>query len=113
MRVADALAKAIRQIEEPVLVAASAEWAQFRPMEEIRAIDAQLLASLGGVDARAFEHAVAASGASMCGASVIACALETARRLGAVSARTVQYATSAEAGGDPYSSTGYAGVILS
>ena len=110
--VADALAKAIRQLEEPVLLVASAEFGQFRPAEDVRATDARLLASMQGMDARAFGEAVTSSRVSMCGASVIACAMEAARQLGATLARLVRYATSAEAGGDPYSSTGYAGVIL-
>ncbi len=112
MQVADALAKAIRQIEEPVLIVTSAEFSQFHPVDETRAMDARLLESLAGLDARTFSDAVTDARVSMCGATAIACALETARRLGGTSARTIRYATSADAGGDPYSSTGYAGLIL-
>ena len=112
MRLAEALAKAVRQVEEPVLIVASAELSQFRPSEEIRAADARLLDAMQGLDARAFGDAVLASGASLCGATVITCALEAVRQLGGTSARAIRYATSAEAGGDPHSSTGYAGVTL-
>ena len=112
MQVADALSKAIRQVEEPVVVIASAEFAQFRPVDEIRATDARLLESLSGLDARAFGDAVKESHVSMCGATVIACALEAVRHLGGTSARVMRSATSADAGGDPHSSTGYAGVIF-
>ena len=111
-QVAGALVKAVRQVEESVLIVASAEFGQFRPADDVRAADARLLESLSGLDARAFGDAVKDARVSMCGATVIACALEAVRQLGGTSARTMRYATSADAGGDPYSSTGYAGVIL-
>ena len=109
---AEALAEVIRQQPSPVLLAASADLSSFGPTEAVRLADGRLIDAITSLDAARLFREAAASDLPMCGYGAVSCVLRAAKRLGAAGGRLVQYATSAEASGDPHSATGYGGVLL-
>ena len=111
-QVAEALACVVRACSEPVLLIASADLTQYEQRRITAEIDAQLLDAIRTLNAPLFLERVESLKVNLCGAGPIACVLEAARLLGSLEAQRVRYATSADAGGDPYSATGYAGIIL-
>jgi AmmeMemoRadiSam system protein B len=110
---AAALAQVVRRVGEPVLLIASAEFSRFRPASVVRAQDERLAACLQGLHGGEFLHLVEEAGIAMCGQAAVASVIEAARALGARRCIQAAYATSAQAGGDPESSTGFAGFIVS
>ncbi len=111
-RVAQALAGCLARETEPVLVVASADLSHYEPRDAVAAKDAQMLEAILAFDAAAFLQRLRDLRVTTCAGGPIACLLSTVRRLGASQAELVRYATSAEAGGDPQSSVGYAGIIF-
>ena len=111
-RVAQAMAGCLAREPEPVLVVASADLSHYEPREAVEDKDAQMLEAILTGDAAAFLRRLRELRVTTCAGSPIACLLATVRRLGACQGELVRYATSAEAGGDPQSSVGYAGIIF-
>jgi AmmeMemoRadiSam system protein B len=111
MALGEALAQAVRLAEEPVGLIASADLSHFQSAAAGGAQDEQLLAALCAVDPASLRR-MAREGIAMCGDNAAAAVLEAARRLGATAGQTVAYGTSAQAGGDPDSTTGYAGILI-
>lgn len=111
-RVAQALAGCLARETEPVLVVASADLSHYEPRDAVAAKDAKMLEAILACDAAAFLQRMRALRVATCAGAPVACLLSTVRRLGASRAELVRYATSAEAGGDPQSATGYAGVVF-
>jgi AmmeMemoRadiSam system protein B len=110
--VAAAVAGGVRRLGEPVLIIGSVDMTQFEPGAEVARKDAALARALAGLDGEGFERQARASGAAICGAAAVRCALELVRRLGARGGEPIAYATSAETGGDPESATGYLGMMF-
>ncbi len=111
--VAHALAQVIRMQEELVLLIASSDLSHYEPCERSRAKDQALIDAVCSLDEARLIRSVHEGKALMCGYGAAACVLSAARTLGARSGRLVRYGTSAGAGGDPHSVTGYAGIIFS
>ncbi len=108
----DAIAQMVRLQEEPVLLIATSDLSHYRPHAQTIAADQPLIEAMKALDAgRLLQHA-AADGLAMCGEWAVACILEAATQLGAVSGELAAYGTSAEAGGDPGSAIGYAGMVI-
>ncbi len=106
------LAQVVRSAEEPVLLVASADFSRFRPHQVVAAQDERLAECLSALDGAAFLEAVASEGIMMCGHAAVASVVDAARALGARHVTRAAYRTSAQAGGDPDSSTGFAGFII-
>ncbi len=110
--VAEALAQVIRQTREPVLLIASSELTHYEPQQVAAQSDAQLLEALQALDVRRFREQAEASQLITCSAGPVSCLIMASTKLGASQANLVRYQTSADAGGDPDSVIGYAGMIL-
>ena len=119
---ATAIAQVVRLHEEPVLLIASSDLSHYEPLAVGIRQDRELIAAISRLDGRALidrvreeglpAEASAQAGIRMCGASAVACVLEAARALGSREASLAAYGTSAEAGGDPSSVIGYAGMVI-
>jgi len=72
--------------------------------------DAEVIKAIAALDSRVAQHRLRQ--VTSCSLAPVACVLGAARGLGATEARLVCYGTSADAGGDPQSATGYAGIII-
>jgi hypothetical protein len=111
-RLAAALAQVIRMQEEPVLLLASTDLSHYQPRGPAEGQDRALLAALTALDGDGLIRAVREQGILMCGYAAAACVVEAAKQLGATRSTLAAYGTSADAGGDPGSVTGYAGLII-
>ena len=110
--VAQAIGWLIGSSEQPVGVLISADLSHYEPHQIVRDQDADLLAMIRQRDAEEFLRLAQERSMRLCGGGAIACGLWVARDLGAREAQVIRYGTSAEAGGDPGSAIGFAGVIL-
>jgi hypothetical protein len=110
---AEALAQVVRMQEEPVLLIASSDLSHYQRQAEAEAQDRALLDAIRTRQGAALIRRVRASSVIMCGYEAVACALDAASLLGATQVAVAAYGTSATAGGDPDSVTGYAGVVIS
>ena len=111
-QLACALAQVIRLQEEPVLLIASSDLSHYETQPRGAAQDRVLLEAICRLDASTLRHHVEEDSVLMCGAGAVACVLEAAKELGASRAALVRCGTSVDAGGDPNSVVGYAGVII-
>lgn len=99
-------------LEEPSLLIASSDLSQYAPQGIVQRQDVRLLGAIHTLDGARLLRVVEEGSLAMCGASAVACVLEAAHACGAREATVAHYATSADAGGDPGSAIGYAGVIV-
>lgn len=111
-RFAEALAQVVRMQEEPVLLIASSDLSHYEPHARAARRDRQLLEAIEALDVPAIIRAVREESVRMCGYGAVACVLTAAKQLGASRASLIAYGTSAEAGGDPHSVMGYAGLVV-
>ena len=111
-QLAAALAQVVRLQEEPVLLVASSDLSHYEPRVRAAEQDRTLLDLIGALDGPGLIRYVQEHPVSMCGYGPVACILEAAKILGANRTTLVGYRTSAEAGGDPGSVTGYASLII-
>ena len=107
-----ALTQVVRMQEEPVLLIASTDLSHYEPVGRGAALDRALLDAIRTLDGSTLLDCVHERSIAMCGDGAAACVLDAARALGATSARVARHGTSADAGGDPASTTGYAGVVI-
>lgn len=112
-QVGQVIAEAARRLDDAVGVLISADLSHSESHAVAVTKDAALLRAIHAVDAERFLRVVREQSARLCGCGAIACGVWVARGLGAQQVATVRYATSAEAGGDPDSVTGFAGVVFS
>ena len=111
-RFAEALAQVVRMQEEPVLLIASSDLSHYEVQERAARQDRQLIEAIEAFDVPAIIRAVREESVRMCGYGAVACVLTAAKQLGASRASLIAYSTSAEAGGDPHSVMGYAGLVV-
>ena len=111
-RLSDALAQVVRMQEEPVLLVASTDLSHYAPAARRAALDEQVLNAIGTLNGQTLLDRVQEQSIMMCGAIAAACVIDAARALGATSSAVARQGSSAEAGGDPGSTTGYAGVVI-
>lgn len=112
LRLGEALAQVIRMYEEPVLLIASSDLSHYEPNARALRYDQRVMAAIRRMDRAALRAAVQTDGVPMCGYGAVVSVLEAAQRLGAHAVTLVRYGTSAEAGGDPHSVIGYAGMVV-
>lgn len=107
---AEAIAACVKLLQEPVLVIASADLSHYESREVVQQKDAQLIAAITALHGHVAQELLKQM--KTCGLASISCMLNAANRMGATRAQLVRYGTSADAGGDPQSATGYAGMII-
>lgn len=109
---AEALARVVARWEEPVLLVASVDLSHYDAQERVRDTDARILDAVGALDPQGVLEHLRALRPMTCATACLVSVLGAAIRLGAKRSTVTAYATSADAGGDPHSAIGYAGVVL-
>ncbi|MBI3324104.1 MAG: AmmeMemoRadiSam system protein B [Candidatus Omnitrophica bacterium] len=112
VEVGGALADVVSRYQRRVLIVASSDLTHYEPRETAVQHDARLIGALTALDGPGLLAEVRRRGASVCGDGAMACALAALGRLGATAGRLARSGTSADAGGDPHSVVGYAGVVF-
>lgn len=107
---AEAIAACAQPMHEPVLIIASADLAHYEPRDVVQKKDALVIEAITALHGHVVQHNFKQM--HSCGFASISCLLNAAQRMGATGGQLVQYGTSADAGGDPNSATGYAGIII-
>ena len=110
--VGEALARAIAEVGEDVLVVASSDMNHYLSDEETRRIDPHAIEPLVALDAPRLYRTVRDEDISMCGVVPATVMLHYASARGAKHGTLVAYATSAEAFGATDRVVGYAGVTV-
>ena len=111
-RVAVALAQVVRMQEEPVLLIASTDLSHYEPLERAAVQDHSLIEAIRSLETDRLLNLMRDQGIRMCGVGAVICVLEAAKALGAQGGTLAAYGTSADAGGDPHSTIGYAGMVI-
>jgi AmmeMemoRadiSam system protein B len=111
--VGQALARAVAEIKEEVLVVASSDMSHYLPDDVTREIDQRALEPLLRLDAVGLYRRVRDEDISMCGILPATAMVAYAVARGAKSAQLLRYATSGDAFGDRSRVVGYAGVLIS
>ena len=108
----DAIADVIAAHSDPVLIVASSDMNHYESDVITRVKDQSAIQPILSLDARALYDVVIEQNSSMCGFGPAVAMLTAAKKLGAVSAELVKYATSGDVSGDRDLVVGYAGVIV-
>lgn len=106
------IARAIKEVDYPVVIVASSDMSHYVPDKEARELDRLAIDKVLELDPDGLYTVVRTKGISMCGVLPAVIMLTAARSLGATKARLVKYTTSAEVSGDYGSVVGYAGMII-
>lgn len=107
-----AIAGAVRQSEEPVMMVASSDMNHYEPEDVTREKDDKAIEKILQLDPEGLLEVIRDEDISMCGYAPTIAMLTAAKELGACQASLVRHATSADAGGDTDSVVGYAGIIV-
>lgn len=108
----EAIARAVRDADYPVVVVASTDMSHFVPDAVAREKDRRAIDMILSLDPRGLYTTVGEYNISMCGFMPVTIMLSYALAMGAVEAKLIKYATSAEVSGDFDSVVGYAGIIV-
>ncbi|MGP0565357.1 MULTISPECIES: AmmeMemoRadiSam system protein B [unclassified Nitrospina] len=112
VKVGHALAGAIEEMNEPVLVVASSDMTHYETHESALEKDRRAIDRILKLDAAGLHTTVHDERITMCGVNPATVMLTTVRDLGAKQAVLSRYMTSGEVSGDMESVVGYAGVIV-
>ncbi len=107
-----AMARVVRDLEEPVLIVASSDMTHYESAEAAREKDRLAIEQVVAVDPRGLYRMVIERDISMCGFAPTVAALTASRDLGATSGRLIRYANSGDISGDYHSVVGYAGIVV-
>jgi AmmeMemoRadiSam system protein B len=107
-----AMAGAVRQAEEEVLVVASTDMSHYVSQETAREKDFLAIKRIQALDARGLFDVVQDEAISMCGFQPTAAAILAAKELGASRADLIRYMTSGDTSGDYHQVVGYAGLRI-
>jgi AmmeMemoRadiSam system protein B len=110
--IGEQLARAVADLDEPVLLVASSDMNHHLDDATTRRVDARALEALITLDPAALYRRVMDEDISMCGILPATAMLAYARARGATRAERLAYATSADAFGDTTRVVGYAGVAI-
>ncbi len=108
----EGIAKTIKALGYPVVVAASSDMSHYVSDDVARQKDKKAIDRILSLDPEGLYETVTKERISMCGYLPAVTMLFAAKALGARSSRLVKYATSAEVSGDYDHVVGYAGVVL-
>lgn len=107
-----AVARAVRDFKERVLIIASTDMTHYEPHEVASKKDKRAIDKIIGLDPEGLYNTVRNERISMCGYIPTTTALAAAMELGASKAELVLYRTSGDASGDYDQVVGYAGIIV-
>ncbi|MDA8433553.1 MAG: AmmeMemoRadiSam system protein B [Nitrospiraceae bacterium] len=107
-----AIARAVRSVDYPVVIAASSDMSHYVAEKTARQKDQKAIDRVLAVDPEGLYETVVRERISMCGYMPATAMLSAARELGANSGRLVRYATSGDVSGDFDSVVGYAGIAV-
>jgi AmmeMemoRadiSam system protein B len=107
-----AIASAIRDQGDPVLIVASTDMSHHVSQETARDKDYRAIDRILALDARGMYETVQAERISMCGFQATAAALVAAKELNACRAELMRYQTSGDVTGDYAAVVGYAGIRI-
>jgi MEMO1 family protein len=108
----NALAEVVAGEKEQVLIVASSDMNHYESDSITRQKDALAIQPILELDPRGLYDVVKQENISMCGYGPTVAMLTAARRLGAVSAELIRYATSGDVSGDRAMVVGYAGIAI-
>jgi MEMO1 family protein len=108
----EALAGAISEHPDKVLIIASSDMNHYESDAITRVKDHKAIDRVLALDARGLWEVVMNEDVSMCGFGPAVAMLTAAKRLGATSAELVKYATSGDVSGDREQVVGYAGILV-
>lgn len=111
-KVGAAIAGAIRNYKEEVLIVASSDMSHYEPKDVAKRKDDLVIEAILALDAASMLQRVAENNISMCGYAPTAVMLQAAKELGAQKAELVSYMTSGDTTGDYSAVVGYAGIIV-
>jgi len=112
MDIAAGIAKAVKSLDYPVVVAASSDMSHYLPDKITRMKDEKAISKILEMDPEGLYETVLKERISMCGYLPATVMLFVSKLLGATSARLIKYATSGDVSGDYDSVVGYAGIVL-
>jgi AmmeMemoRadiSam system protein B len=110
--VGEGIAKAIEEVDHPVVIVASSDMSHFVSDSEARRKDRMAIDMVLALDPEGLFSVVKKEDISMCGYMPAVIMLSAARALGAKEAKLVKYSTSAEVSGDYDYVVGYAGISI-
>jgi MEMO1 family protein len=108
-----AIATAVQNAHEDVLVIASSDMNHYESDEVTRIKDRRAIDPILALDPRGLWEVVTTQNISMCGFGPAVAMLTASRMLGATKAALIKYATSGDVSGDRDAVVGYAGVAVS
>ncbi len=108
-----AVASAVRERNESVLIVASSDMTHYEPHEDAKRKDKLAIDRVLALDPRGLYDTVRTRDITMCGVIPATAMLVAAVALGATRADLVRYATSGEVSGDYDQVVGYAGISIS
>jgi AmmeMemoRadiSam system protein B len=108
-----AIASALRQAMEQILVIASSDMNHYESDSVTREKDRRAIDQILALDPRGLYDVVRQGNISMCGYGPTVAMLTAALRLGAKKAKLLRYATSGDVSGDRDMVVGYAGIAVS
>ena len=109
----EALARAIQDSGEKILIVASSDMNHYEPDDITRLKDNLAIQAILALDARALFDVVTQKHISMCGYGPTVAMITAAKRLGASKAQLIRYATSGDISGERDWVVGYAGIVVS
>lgn len=107
-----AIARALKDWNEPVLLVASSDMNHFSPAAENTRLDTLAIDAMTAFDPQRLYRVVAEQQISMCGVLAVVTVMEAARVLGAQHCELVRYSHSGEKSGDNSRVVGYAGLLM-
>jgi MEMO1 family protein len=108
-----ALAQAVRNSKDPILIIASSDMNHYEPDGITRKKDQKAIEKILQLDPAGLLDVIRREDISMCGYGPTIVMLTAANNLGAKRGQLIKYATSADTGGDRHAVVGYAGIIVS
>lgn len=108
----DAIAEAVRDTEDDVLIVISSDMSHYIPFEEARARDTLAIERMEKLDAEGLLGVVRREAISMCGYCPAVAGIRAARVLGAAKGRLVAYTSSGDRTGDYHEVVAYASMVF-
>lgn len=106
------LARAVGELEEPVLMVASTDMSHYISARQAEALDRKAIDRILALDPAGLYDTVRSLGITMCGVLPTTVALAAALELGAGRAELVEYTNSGAVSGDYDQVVGYAGLVI-
>jgi len=108
----NALAKAIREYDQDVLIVASTDMSHYVSQEVAKEKDFQAIEKILDLDAQGLYDVVKKENISMCGFQPTTAAIHASKLLKAKKAELIKYQTSGDVSGDLFKVVGYAGIRI-